>query len=276
VVRAAVRTKARRPMRLPPPAASVPSVRIIGTSKAGGAGRERSSLKYRRLTDATLDSRWSRGAFSKYLYDGGMARRFLCAEAIYLEGAMRTAEHLFLPGTDERNAIKRSIKDTRGEYYLYFGIGLGLPFVFWLVIPELEGLSRFMQLLWKFVFYGLPPLVSGTVLLGEEREIYYLNRALKKGITHFSDATVEKVNVPRFGGGGFKHLNSFSIKVAGKWYYVDPKTTKQLSRGDRIELKCIPKAGMVFEIKTHSDGGPSESRLIYRRKAGPPAEYDPD
>jgi hypothetical protein len=189
---------------------------------------------------------------------------------------MRTAEHLYPPGTDERNAIEQSIKDTRGEYYLYFVLGLGLPFVFWLVIPKFDGLSSFIQLLWKFVLYGLPPIVSGIVLLGEEREIYYLKRALKKGITHLSDATVEKVNVPRFEAGGFKHLNSYSIRVAGNWYYLDPKTTKQLSRGDRIEMKCVPKAGMVFEIKTHSDGDPGESKLVYKRKAGPPVEYTLD
>jgi hypothetical protein len=188
---------------------------------------------------------------------------------------MRTAEHLYLPETDERYAIKQSIKDTRGEYYLYFALGLGLPFVFWLVIPELEGLSRFIPLLWRFVLYGLPPLVSGIVLFGEEREIYYLKRALRRGMSHLSEATVEKINVPRREGGGFKHLNAFSIKVAGDWYYVDPKTTKQLSRGDRIEMKCIPKAGMVFEIKTQT-GGPGDSKLIYKRKAGPPVEYDVD
>jgi hypothetical protein len=188
---------------------------------------------------------------------------------------MRAAENVYPPGTDERNAIKKSIKDTRGEYYLYFVLGLGLPFVFWLVIPEFEGMSSFIQVLWKAVLYSLPPLVSGIVLLGEEREIYYLNRALKNGVTHLSDATVEKVSVPRFEAGGFKHLNSFSIKVAGNWYYVDPKTTTQLSRGDRIEMKCIPKAGMVFEIKTQT-GDTGESKLIYKRKAGPPVEYDVD
>jgi hypothetical protein len=188
---------------------------------------------------------------------------------------MRTAEHLYLPETDERNSIKQSIKDTRGEYYLYVVLGLGLPFVFWLVIPELGGLSKFIQLLWRFVLYALPPLVSGIVLLGEEREIYHLNRALKRGITRLSDATVEKLNVPRWERGGFKHLNAYSIKVAGDWYYVDPKTTKQLSRGDRIEMKCIPKAGMVFEIKTLT-GNPGESLLIYKRKARQPVEYDLD
>ncbi len=189
---------------------------------------------------------------------------------------MRTAEHLYPPGTDERNAIKQRIKDTRGEYYLYFAIGLGLPFVFWLVIPELEELSGFVQLLWRLVLYGLAPLVCGLVLLGDEREIHYLKGALKRGITHFSDVMVEKVNLPRWEGGGFKHLNAFSIKVAGNWYYVDPKVTKQLSRGDRIEMKCVPKTGMVFEIKAHSDGDPGEPKLIYRRKAGPPVEYELD
>jgi len=82
--------------------------------------------------------------------------------------------------------------------------------------------------------------------------------------------------VPRWKGGGFKHLNAFSIKVAGDWYYVDPKTTKQLSRGDRVEMKCIPKAGMVFEIRTQDDGEPGESRVVYKRKAGPPVEYGLD
>ncbi|MGD2153374.1 MAG: hypothetical protein PVG79_08895 [Gemmatimonadales bacterium] len=141
---------------------------------------------------------------------------------------MRTAEQLYPPGSDERNAILTSITDTRGEYYLLVAIGLGLPFVFWLVIPELEGLSGFIRLLVMFMLYGLAPLVCATVLLGEEREIYYLKRALRRGITQLSDATVERVNVPRREGGGFKHLNAFSIKVAGNWYYVDPKTTKQL------------------------------------------------
>jgi hypothetical protein len=188
---------------------------------------------------------------------------------------MQAAESVYPPGTDELSAIKQSIKDTRAEYYLYFVLGLGLPFVFWLVIPELDGLPEFIGVLLKLTFYGLPPLVCGLVLLGDEREIYYLKRALKKGITHLSDVMVEKVNVPRWEGGGFKHLNAFSIRVAGNWYYVDPKTTKQLSRGDRIEMKCVPKAGMVFEIGTQT-GDPGESKLIYKRKAGPPVEYDPD
>ncbi|MGD2153375.1 MAG: hypothetical protein PVG79_08900 [Gemmatimonadales bacterium] len=41
-------------------------------------------------------------------------------------------------------------------------------------------------------------------------------------------------------------------------------------------MRCVPKAGMVFEIKARGDGDTGKSSLIYDRKAGPPVEYDLD
>ena len=174
---------------------------------------------------------------------------------------MQIIEHIDIASPKEREAIEQLIKDTRSQYYLLFVIGIGLPLVFWLLFfLKLEEISGFIRSLMQIVLYWLPPIISGIVLILEEREVYYLKQASNKGITHFSGAVVEKVNFPRLQGAGFKHLNSFSVRIKNRWYYVDHKTCKRLSPGHIVEMRCIPKTGTVFELKKQTD----EDRYTYK------------
>jgi hypothetical protein len=183
---------------------------------------------------------------------------------------MQITEHIDIPSAKEREAIKQLIKDTRSQYYLIFVIGLGLPLVFWLVFfLKLEEISGFLKSLMQFTFYGLPPIICGIVLFFEECEVYHLKQASKKGITHFSGAGVEKINFPRLKGAGFKHLNSFSVRIGKRWYYVDHKTCKHLSPGHIVELRGIPKTGTVFELKKRTDDDPYHYEPLYKLRLTP-------
>ena len=183
---------------------------------------------------------------------------------------MQIIEHLDLPSAEEKEAIKQLIKDTRSQYYLLFVIGLGLPLVFWLVFfLKLQEISGFIRSLMQFLFFWLPPIICGTVLFFEEREVHNLKRASEKGITHFSGAVVEKVNIPTGTGAGFKHLNSFSVRIAKKWYFVDHKTCKRLSPGDSVELRGIPKTGTVFELKKQAGEDPYTYEPLFKLKLTP-------
>jgi len=183
---------------------------------------------------------------------------------------MQITEHFDIPSNEERETIKHMIKDTRSQYYLFFVIGLGLPLVFFLVFfLKLEEISGFIRSLIQFVLFWLPPIICGIFLFFEEREVYYLKQALEKGITHFAGAIVEKVNIPSRKGAGFKHLNSFSVRIGKRWYYVDRKTCTRLSPGHGVELRGIPKTGTVFELKKRSDDDPSIYEPLYKLKLRP-------
>jgi hypothetical protein len=183
---------------------------------------------------------------------------------------MQITEHLDIPSAEEIETIKHMIKDIRSQYYLLFVIGLGLPFVFWLVFfLKLEEISGFIRSLIQFVLFWLPPIICGIVLFFEEREVYYLRLASERGITHFSGATVQKVNIPSHKGAGFKHLNSFSLRIRKRWYYVDRKTCTRLSPGHSVELRGIPKTGTVFELKKQSDDDPNIYEPLYKLKLRP-------
>ena len=188
---------------------------------------------------------------------------------------MQIIEHLDLPSAEEKEAITQLIKDTRSQYYLLFVIGLGLPLVFWLVFfLELQEISGFIRSLMQFILFWLPPIICGIIFFFDEREIYYLKQASEKGITHFSGGIVEKVNIPSGRGAGFKHLNSFSIRIGRRWYYVDNKTCRRLSPGHAVELRGIPKTGTVFELKKRSDDDPKIYEPLYKFKLRP-VETDP-
>jgi hypothetical protein len=183
---------------------------------------------------------------------------------------MQVIKYLNLPSVGEREAIKQLIKDTRSQYYLFFVIGLGLPLVFWLVfLLELQEMSGFIRSLMQFVFFWLPPIICGTLLLFEEHEVHHLKRASEKGITHFSRAVVEKINIPSRKGAGFKHLNSFSVRIGKRWYYVDHKTCERLSPGDSVELKGIPRTGTVFELKKRAGDDPQTYEPLFKLKLKP-------
>ena len=140
---------------------------------------------------------------------------------------MQVIEHLDTPSAEERGTKKRMIKGTRSQTYLIAMFGLGLPLVFWLLFfLKLEEISGFIISLLQTAFFWLPPIIFAILLFFEEREVYYLKQALEKGITHFSGGIVEKVNIPSRDGVGFKHLNSFSVRIRKRWYYVDRKTCK--------------------------------------------------
>jgi hypothetical protein len=118
---------------------------------------------------------------------------------------MQITQHLDILSAGERETIKHMIKDTRSQYYLLFVIGLGPPLVFWFVFfLKLEEISGFIRSLIRFVLFGLPPIICGIILFFQEREVYYLKQALEKGITIFSGAIVEKVNIPSRKGAGFQ------------------------------------------------------------------------
>ena len=167
---------------------------------------------------------------------------------------MQLIEHIGIASAEEKDAIRQLIKDTRSQHYLYFVIGLGLPLVFWLLFfLKLEDMPDFIRLLFHIVLYWLPPVICGIALILDERENYFLKQASEKGIAHFSGAVVEKINFPCLQGAGFKHLNSYSVRIGKKWYYVDHKTCEHLSPGDIVKMRCIPNTGTVFELKKQAD-----------------------
>ena len=183
----------------------------------------------------------------------------------FVEDVMHVTEHLDMPSTEERESLKQMVKDTRSQYYLLFVIGLGLPFVFWLLFfLKLDEISGFIRSLMQFILFWLPPIICGIVLFFDELEIYYHKQASEKGITHFSGAIVEKVNIPSGRGAGFKHLNSFSVRIGKRWYYVDHKTCKRLSPGDSVELRGIPKTGTVFELKKQRNDDKNIYEPLYK------------
>lgn len=180
-------------------------------------------------------------------------------------------EYLEMPNYEERLEIKQKIKDIRSQHYLFYVIGLGLPFVFFLLFStHLQDLPAFISKLLKFTFFGVPPLVAGTVLLFEERQVSFFKRALEKGVSYISEAIIEEVNIPpsvlRPSRGKRSYYN---VKVAKNRYWVDRKTCNNLSVGDRVELRCVPKTGLAFQIKKWSDNETDLPALVYKSKFRP-------
>jgi hypothetical protein len=140
---------------------------------------------------------------------------------------------------------------------------------------ELQQLSGFLSGLFKFVFYGLPLLVSGIFLLSEEREVSFFKAALEIGVTHIPEAIVEEVNIPPSGHRpSWGKRSYYNVKVAKNRYWVDRKACNSLSVGDRVELRSIPKTGVVFEIKKLIDGNPNSTTLVYKSKPRPYEEEE--
>jgi hypothetical protein len=177
-------------------------------------------------------------------------------------------EYLEMPNYEEREEIRQKIKDTRSQHYLFFVIGLGLPFVFWLLFRQhLHGLPPFVSALLKFTFFAVPPLVAGTFLLLEERQVSLFKQALENGVTHISEAIVEKVIIPpRVHRPSWGKRSYYNVKVARRRYWVDKKACNSLSVGDRVEIRCIPRTGLAFEIRKWSDSETDSPTIVYKSK----------
>ena|GEM_PF-2233880 len=143
-----------------------------------------------------------------------------------------------IPTSEEQAYLNKLFDDKKFDQYLLLGAGIIITLILWFFMERKS-----------FAFVPAAAFFAGYLWL--IRRYKSMQKNLNK-ISVMSNAMVEAK------GGQFSTPHGHWIRVEGVKFYVNMYEYKEVSIGDRVEIRCVPEANILLELK-------KEGRYIVRK-----------